>query len=516
MTDHTKQEDNMQALDLATVDDATFKAMMHVKMLYATAEPDEIDLPIDIMNSVRSGDNDERHDVFWNVVMMLKHTGFTRDAAIALLEKYPDGVARGYRGRLRPEVERIYAKLRKIDDNKSGPRDNEQRERKRPNGGQGPERDFEARVGTPVGGDDNEKVTSPDWLKMADWDGTETPQQEWTVKDKFPRRQVALFTGPGGEGKSTIGLHLCCAHVLGRDWLNELPELGASIFLDAEDEQNVARIRLDAIRRHYVTTFGELEASGLYVLPLAGKDAVLATKGRNGLVVPTPLFQSILRDAEIIKPQTIVVASAANMFAGDENDRSQVTQFINLLTRLAIAANGSVILIAHPSVSGMQNDTGISGSTGWHNAVRARMYLHSVRTDGEEPPDPDVKILEFRKNQYGPPATSIRLKWRNGLFLPDLSGTSTLDRAVEEARAEHVFEGLLKRYAREGRTVSPNRKAPNYAPAEFVDQPEAKLAHLAKRDLQAAMDRLFRQLVIKAETSGPPSKQRTRIVHADG
>ena len=503
--ERSKREDKMQmsVLDLAKVDDATFAAMMHVKMLCASPEAEEIDIPVDVMNLIRSGDDDAQSNVFWDVVVMLKRTGFTEDAAVALLTKYPNGVVKRHPGRLRPEVERIYAKLQEIDARKRQERN-------------GAERDFEERVGPPIGGDDNEKMTSPDWLKMADWDGTETPPQEWTVKDKLPRRQAALFTGEGGMGKSTIGLHLCCAHVLGRDCLNELPEQGPAMFLDAEDEQTAIRIRLDAIRRHYGTTFGELEASGLYVLPLAGKDAALATKSRNGLVVPTPLFQSILRDAEIIKPQTIVVASAANVFAGDEIDRSQVTQFVNLLTRLAIGANGSVILIAHPSISGMQNDTGISGSTGWHNAVRARMYLHSVRGNGDEAHDPDVKVLEFRKNQYGPPAASIRLKWRNGLFLPDLSGPSTLDKAAEEARAEHVFVGLIKRYAREGRTVSPNRKAPNYAPAEFVDQPEAKLAHLNKRDLQAAMDRLFQQFVIRAETSGSPSKQRTRIVHADG
>ena len=51
------------------------------------------------------------------------------------------------------------------------------------------------------------------------------------------------------------------------------------------------------------------------------------------------------------------------MLAGNEIDRSQVRQFVGLMRKLAIAANGSVVLLAHPSLAGISSGTGLSGST---------------------------------------------------------------------------------------------------------------------------------------------------------
>jgi hypothetical protein len=44
-------------------------------------------------------------------------------------------------------------------------------------------------------------------------------------------------------------------------------------------------------------------------------------------------------------------------------NRSQVQQFINLTTRLAIVANGALVLITHPSLTGINTGSGLSGST---------------------------------------------------------------------------------------------------------------------------------------------------------
>ena len=111
---------------------------------------------------------------------------------------------------------------------------------------------------------------------------------------------------------------------------------------------------------------------GLHLMSFVGRDAVLATVSRTGKVEPTRLYGQILEAAGDIRPKMIGIASSANVFAGTENDRSQVQQFVALLTRLAIAANGSVQLISHPSLTGINSDSGLSGSTAWHNAVRAR------------------------------------------------------------------------------------------------------------------------------------------------
>ena len=56
-----------------------------------------------------------------------------------------------------------------------------------------------------------------------------------------------------------------------------------------------------------------------------------AVSRRSGLIEPTALYRRLLQIAGDLKPATTVLASVANMFAGNEIDRFQVTQFIALL-----------------------------------------------------------------------------------------------------------------------------------------------------------------------------------------
>jgi hypothetical protein len=53
----------------------------------------------------------QRSDAFFNIVLVLKTTGWTTDGIAALLDRHPNGIASKYRGRLQHEVERIYNKL---------------------------------------------------------------------------------------------------------------------------------------------------------------------------------------------------------------------------------------------------------------------------------------------------------------------------------------------------------------------------------------------------------------------
>jgi RecA-family ATPase len=62
------------------------------------------------------------------------------------------------------------------------------------------------------------------FIDISGWDSEPTPDRDWAVLDRIPLRQTNLFSGEGGSGKSSVSLHLCCAHVLGRDWLGLLPE----------------------------------------------------------------------------------------------------------------------------------------------------------------------------------------------------------------------------------------------------------------------------------------------------
>jgi hypothetical protein len=78
-----------------------------------TTDPDEATLPDDLLEIIRygAGPAADRSELFHKVVANLERRHWTIDAIVKLLERYPDGIAEKYRGRVRQEVERSYGKV---------------------------------------------------------------------------------------------------------------------------------------------------------------------------------------------------------------------------------------------------------------------------------------------------------------------------------------------------------------------------------------------------------------------
>lgn len=350
------------------------------------------------------------------------------------------------------------------------------------------------------------------FINMQTWDACPVPEQDWVVRDRLPRRQTTLFSGEGAIGKSTTMLYLSAACALGRDWLNTCPETGPALFIDAEDEETVIHRRLASIVKQYNVRYSDLIAGGLNLISLAGQDAVLATTTRGGRIEPTPLYNLIYQACGDIKPVVIGMASSANFFAGNEINRSEVQQFVGMLTKLAIIANGSLVLLTHPSLTGAHTNSGLSGSTAWHASVRARFYMRSVKSEGEDEANPgDLREIVFKKSNYGPLSETIVLEWRDGMFLPKPGMSSPFERIAADAKVNEIFLALLQRYSDEGRRVGHN-KGPSYAPALFAASPEATAAHITSKMFEAAMERLFQTKAIFTQQYGRPSRPYYQIV----
>ena len=326
-------------------------------------------------------------------------------------------------------------------------------------------------------------------------DGVAVPEPEWSVPNRIPSRQACLFTGHGAAGKSTIGLHLCVAHVLGKEWLGSLPQLGPAIFLDAEDDFNVIWRRLDSIRQHYDTSYQAMREGGLNILAMAGKDVVLATVDpKTNKITPTPFYYRLLEHAASIHAEQVLIASAANVFAGNENDRAQVQQFENLLVGIAQQTGGSVTLIGHPSRRGMDEDGGgFSGSTAWHNAFRSRIW---IEPDKEMP---DLRRISFLKNQYGPEDETIAVQWRNGMFLPPMK-QSSYEQAASDVRAEIAVLDFVREKTRHGQDFAASTSAHTH-PATLMDKAGARNG-FKKPELAAAVGRLIDKGTLKVITRG--------------
>jgi RecA-family ATPase len=347
------------------------------------------------------------------------------------------------------------------------------------------------------------------FIDISDWDSKPAPPRAWAVPDRIPLRQPTLFSGEGAIGKTLLALQLSVAHVAARDWLGTLPEPGPAVYLGGEDEADEIHRRLGDIIQYYGVRFADL-AGRLHLISFAGKDAILGIAGRDGIVKPTALFERLRQTAKQIQPKLITLDTVSDIFVGNENDRAQVRQFVALLRGLAIDANAGVLVCSHPSLTGISTGSGLSGSTGWHNSVRGRIYLSAAITKAGEEPDKDLRQLDFIKNNYGPLAERILLRWKNGVFVPE-PGIGSLEKAAADAKAENLFLELLTRFNKQDRNVN-DKTGPTYAPTLFAQESEAKAARIGKQAFANAMRRLFFSNRIHLENYGKPSRQFKRLV----
>ncbi|MGI8567876.1 MAG: AAA family ATPase [Methylocella sp.] len=234
-------------------------------------------------------------------------------------------------------------------------------------------------------------------INPANWEGVPVPDREWIVQDYMPDKTVTLLSGDGGQGKSLLALQLAAGMALAKEWIGLMPTPGRTLVLSAEDDGDEMQRRLDKIRAFYKASWADL--ADIRLIDLAGENAVLGALV-NGQILPTEMFRTLDAFMAEWKPSLTTLDVLADMFAGQENDRAQVRQFIRLLKQLARKHECAILLLAHPSLTGMYTGTGLSGSTDWNNGVRSRLYFQTPKTDGGDPVlnirHPCRKLIPFR------------------------------------------------------------------------------------------------------------------------
>ncbi len=254
-------------------------------------------------------------------------------------------------------------------------------------------------------------------ISAASLAGIVPPTRYFIVDDLIPCRTVTMLGGDGGTGKSLLALQLAVAVAGGGRWLGREVFPGPSLYLSAEDELDEINRRLRAVASAEGLNIGDLGHLSIY--PLAGEDALLAAPDRDGRLKPSVLWEALCKAVERLEPALVVLDTNADFYGGNEIDRAQVRQFVSLLRRLAMQADCAIVLLSHPSVSGMTSGSGLSGSTAWNNSVRSRLYFDRVRDVENREPDPDLRVLRLLKANYGPAGAEIRMKWTEGRFVAE-------------------------------------------------------------------------------------------------
>lgn len=350
------------------------------------------------------------------------------------------------------------------------------------------------------------RITDPSTLA-----GRPVPEREWLVDRLIPRREVTLFTGDGGLGKSLLMQQLATSVALGEPWLGLPTRAGRAFCLFCEDSDEELHRRQADIVASLFRRFEELWR--LRWLSGGGTDCTLMSfESDRATGKLTNFFTSMLAWLRRFEPELVVIDTAADTFGGSEINRGQVNAYLKTcLGRMCRETDATVVVCGHPSQHGKATGEGFFGTTHWNNGVRGRLYLS--RPEGANA-DPDERVLTTKKQNYGPSGGELRLRWRQGAFEVAGDGRRL---SAEEARgaADRAYLAGLAALAGQGMNASPAPNQATYAPKLIARTPEA--AGVKYADLEIAHGRLMRSGAIRVIEEGPPSTRRRRVVPtADG
>lgn len=361
----------------------------------------------------------------------------------------------------------------------------------------------------PAGGiNEPELIPTAPLVSPPSWPKEPPPRVAWVAHNLIPRGDVSSLGGDGGSGKTMLALQLAAAMARGaQDWLGAVVDPGPVVFLSGEEPEDEIRRRVARIGARQGFDCNAL-ADLHFWFPSDFAGCTFATPGPGGVMQATPLFRSIEAAITERRPALVVLDNVAAVFAGNQNDRVMVRTFVNLFRGMARTTGCGVLLLDHPSLSGMQNGTGRGGNMDWRNSVRAALHLKAAEDKADT--DRGVRILECVKNNYAPLAAALRLEWVDGVLA--IEGTaSPLQRAAQDAQADEKFLVLLALHTRLGIDVGPN-PGQNYAPKLFAEH--AENGGYRKQAFATIMHRLQLAGRIVVEEQGQASRRRKRLAIA--
>lgn len=245
------------------------------------------------------------------------------------------------------------------------------------------------------------------------WEATRAPGLAWLVEGAFLAGSVAILAGDGGLGKSLLLQQLMTASYTGQTWLGMQTQKCRSLAVFCEDDVDELHRRQERINEHYGCRMTDLD--GVLMESRPGRDCVLMQfKQWGGDGREMPMMSQLRYAAKQHQARIVILDTVADVFSGNEVDRNQPRTFIRLLRQLAIEIQGVVILTQHPSVDGMSSGSGRSGSTGWHNSVRSRLYLTKPKGTDEKPTN--ERLLKTMKQNAGPFGGKVSVTWDRGIF----------------------------------------------------------------------------------------------------
>lgn len=334
----------------------------------------------------------------------------------------------------------------------------------------------------------------------------------------FPQEELSFLSGAGGSGKTTLAMQLGAAVASTGEvayWLDRPVELrGGVLFYSAEENLASLHRKLFDIAASDPSIDIRRHLARLQLLDFSvDRDKWLLTVQR-GRVIRTPTFGWLETAIKRNDIKLLILDNRAQISLIDEIKRNDATALVNEFRELALTYGVAIILLQHPSLSGMRTNGG-SGSTGFVNV--ARNFVFMLRPDGsdidpDQPEDDGRRILRGTKVNAGKTGRITNLQWTAGIYRctdkpPPRAGSDI----GKPERAERLFLELLEWHNERGINTSMSTTALNYAPKKFVAHPDTDRSIFSLKDLEKAMHALDRAVKIRSVPYGPPSDKTYRL-----
>lgn len=244
----------------------------------------------------------------------------------------------------------------------------------------------------------------------------------FVVEPWLPRRNVTLFGGHGGAGKTTLAVAIG-AHVAAGEPLAGLSvERDKVVVVSLEDEATVMRLRLRRVIEEYQLNHFKVLENFTLLDGTAGYAALMAEgDGYNAPTMPTATFYAMRE--QVAGAGLVIIDNASDAFDANENSRRAVRAFIRALMQIAREHDAAVMLLAHIDKASAKNGAqgnSYSGSTAWHNSSRSRLAL-LVQEDG-------TLLVEHEKLNLGKRADPVPFRLTEfGIPVPAQHSTGEVD-----------------------------------------------------------------------------------------
>jgi archaellum biogenesis ATPase FlaH len=341
------------------------------------------------------------------------------------------------------------------------------------------------------------------------------PDLGFLVENMIPFGKITGLGGEDGTGKSRLLLQLAVGVSSTAVWagLGIPVATGPVVFYTVEETPRDMRSRLMKLARELKI---DVSLDNLHIIAMGAEETAVLGAEERGQVKKTKLFAKLAREIGRIRPALIVIDPLAEVFDGDEIKRNLVKKFVGLLRPMIADRQTAIIMSYHPSLTGLANRTGSSGSTGWRAAYRGNIWIEK---DAEDGPTVDTgnRTLHVMKVTEGRPNQKINLRFAEGGVLvrenePESGGPLSIAEGVAAiASAEREFIDFMAERARQGRPVSPNKKAGNYGPKELVIEQGGRDRRSRTAAIERTMEALFKRGALKSESDGPPSRGKLKL-----